>query len=57
MSDGEHNLGLCNSMGVYKCYAVQWLIFLHIKANEMHASQLKCSEQYFDDKYANFGDG
>ena len=35
-------------------FALQQLIFPHIKANEMHARQMKCKGQYFDDKYARF---
>jgi hypothetical protein len=30
------------------------LIFPHIKANEMHASQMKCIQEYFDDKFVKF---
>jgi hypothetical protein len=35
-------------------YVLRRLIFPHIKANEMHASQMKCIQEYFDDKFVKF---
>ena len=35
-------------------YALQGLIFQHIKANELYARQIKLIEQYYDDKYSKF---
>ena len=35
-------------------YALRRLIFPHVKANELHGSQVGCIKEYYDDKYANF---
>ena len=35
-------------------YALQRLLFLHIKANELHGPQMGLMKQYYDDKYTNF---
>ena len=37
-----------------QCYAFQQLLFLHIKANELHGHQMELMKQYYDDKYVNF---
>ena len=35
-------------------YALRWLIFPHIKANELHGSHLGLIKKYYDDKWCNF---
>ena len=35
-------------------YTLRQLIFPHIKANELHGSQMGLIKQYYDDKYINF---
>ena len=35
-------------------YALRWLTFPHIKANELHGSQLGLIKKYYDDKWCNF---
>ena len=35
-------------------YALQWLIFQHIKANELNGSSIGLMKQYYDDKWAKF---
>jgi len=35
-------------------YALRQLIFPHIKANELHGSQMGLIKQYYDDQYSNF---
>ena len=35
-------------------YALRQLLFLHIKANELHEHQMELKKQYYDDKYINF---
>ena len=35
-------------------YALQRLIFAHIKAHKLHGSQMGLTEQYYDDKWASF---
>ena len=36
-------------------YALRQLIFSHIKANEIHSSEMGLTKHYYDDKYNNFG--
>ena len=35
-------------------YALQQLLFLHVKANELYGHQMELIKQYYDDKYTNF---
>ena len=35
-------------------YALRWLIYQHIKANESHGSEMGLTKKYYDDKWNKF---